>query len=189
MINYARKYKIIVMLLLVASSSCFAGMDEQELAIAKAIMDRSGINATKSISLVLQQYKGIVYDYELDTDDSDDDALIHQIKLIDLETDVKHKITVSALDGSIVEIEEESLFSWFYEDDSVKAVKKLQKLNYSLVEAMTTISLPSDGIFYDVELEDKQGVVYFELEMFSSQGEQELLVDAASRKIIPVFQR
>lgn len=189
MYNYMRNIGIAFIMLLVSSNSALAGMDEHELAIAKSIMDNSGITALKSISLVQQQFSGIVYDYELDTDGKNDDALIHQIKLIDIDEDVKRKITVSAVDGKIVEIEESSLFSWFYEDDSLIAVKKLLALNYSLVESMTLVSLPADGFFEDVELEDKHGIVYFELESFSSEGEQEVLVNAKTRTIIPVFQR
>lgn len=175
--------------LISASIICLAGMKDDEFALAKSTMDNSGVTALKSLNIVQQQFKGIVYDYELDTDEDNDDELIHQIKLIDIEEDVKRKITISAVDGRVTEVEENSLFSWFYEDDSLKKVKKLLELNFSITEAMAVIGSPSDSIFYDIELEDKLGVVYFELEIFGPQGEKELLVDAKTKAVIPVYQR
>lgn len=184
--KYCSRSISLMLLGLLTSQLCWAGMDNKELSIARKVMKDSGVSAIASIQKVQQHYPGVVYDYELD---DDDDNYFHEIKLIDLDKDVKRKIVVSAQNGTIVKEEEENLYSWFIEDDSVKAVKKLQEQQYSMLAAMELINPQEGELVVDVELEYKQGVVYFELETYGSQGEQEVLVDAKTRSVIPVYQR
>lgn len=166
----------------------FAGYDKSEIKSIIGIVGNSGITASQAITQVQSNYQGTVYDYELEDEDG---MLFHEFKLIDVEEDVKRKIIISVHDGKVVSEESESLYSWFREDDDVTAVKKLSQNQYSILEAIEQIGLLSDDLLLDVELEDKQGVVYFEIEFFKSEEdeERELLVDSKTKSIIPLFKR
>lgn len=166
----------------------FAGYDKSEVQSILEIVGNAGITASQAIRKAESGYPGIVYDYELEDEDG---ILFHEIKLIDVEEDVKRKVIISVHDGKVVSEESESLYSWFKEDDSVTAVKKLVKNQYSILEAIEQVGLLSDDLLLDVELEDKQGVVYFEVEFFKAgdDEEQELLVDTKTKSIIPLFKR
>ncbi|WP_416306306.1 PepSY domain-containing protein [Neptunicella sp. SCSIO 80796] len=184
--KYCSRRVVLMLTVLLTCQLSWAGMDNKELAIARKVMNESGVNAISSIQQVQQRYPGVIYDYELDDDDDD---YYHEIKLIDLDADVKRKIVISAQNGTVVKEEQENLYSWFIEDDSVTAVKKLQALQYSMLTAIELVD-PSEGaLVVDIELEYKQGVVYFEIETDGPQGEQEILVDAKTRSVIPVYQR
>ena len=74
-------------------------------------------------------------------------------------------------DGNVVSEKKEKLWSWFKEDDDIKALKKLVANQYSMLEAIEKLGLATDDLLLDIELEDKQGVVYFEIELFSG-GEE-----------------
>ncbi|GAC13911.1 hypothetical protein [Aliiglaciecola lipolytica] len=184
--KYLSSTKILLSTTLLFSSLNWAGSSDKEMALAMDTINRSGITASQSIVMVQNKFSGVVYDYELD---EKDDRLVHEIKLIDLDADVKRKITLSADDGSVIKEEWERLFSWFIEEDNVKAAKKLVANNYSMLQAIALIAINTDSLVLDVELEDKQGIVYFEIETYGPDGEKEMLVDSKSKTIIPVFKR
>jgi len=176
-----------------AMQNSWAGSDKEALALTKSIIDKSGFSAQASIKKVQKLYPGIVYDYELD---EDDDVYYHEIKLIDIEADNKVKVTISIEDGTVVKTEVSKqfswftkLFSWFLEDERMAKIKKLAEADYSILTGMDTIKLAKDSLVTDVELEEKQGVLYFELETFGPEGEKEWLVDVNSNQLIPVFHR
>jgi uncharacterized membrane protein YkoI len=184
--KYILSSKILLSTALVFSTLSWAGSSEKEMALAMETIKRSGVTASQSIILVQNKFNGVVYDYELD---EKDDRVVHQVKLIDLDDDIKRKITLSAEDGSVIKEEWERLFSWFAEEDNVKAAKKLVANDYSMLQAIALIGILGDSVLVDVELEDKQGIVYFEIETYGPQGEQELLVDSKTKTIIPVYKR
>ncbi len=167
-------------------SASWAGSDKQELALVKSIIDKSGITAQQSIKNVQQEYNGIIYSYELE---DEDDIYYHEIKLIDIEADKKIKLTISIQDGSIVEEEKSRLFSWFSEDDRIVTARKLATMDKPMLNAINAIGLDQNSLLKEIDIEDKQGVLFFELESIGADGKKEWLVDANNSQLIPVFKK
>lgn len=167
-------------------SFSWAGSDKQDLAIAKSIMANSGITAKQAISRVLKNNTGVVYSYELE---DEDDIYFHEIKLIDIEADKKIKLTISLQTGEVVKSEWERLFSWFFDDEHIVTAKKLASMKYSMLDAIDTIAIDEQSILTEIDVEDKQGVLFFELETKGANGKQEWLVDANNNQLIPVFKK
>jgi uncharacterized membrane protein YkoI len=167
-------------------SASWAGSDEHELALVKSIIETSGITAQQSIQKVQQDYKGVIYSYELD---DKDDVYYHEIKLIDIKGDQKIKLYISIQSGAVVIEEKSRLFSWFSEDKRIVTARKLATLEYSILDAINVIGIDHNSLLSEVELEDKQGVLFFELETIGANGEKKWLVDAHNNQIIPVFKK
>lgn len=168
------------------SQFCRADYDKSEIDAILEIVNASGMPATQAMKKVMSDYQGHLVDYELEDEDG---VLFHELKLIDLDEDVERKVVISVHDGNVVSEKTEKLWSWFSEDDDVKAVKKLVANQYSMLDAIEKLELAREDLLLDIELEDKQGVVYFEIEVFSGDEERELLVDSKTKSIIPVFKR
>jgi len=167
-------------------STSWADSDRQEMAMVKSIIEKSGVTAKQAINKVLQDYKGEIYSYELD---EKNDVYFHEIKLIDIEADKKIKLIISITNGEIFEKEEERLFSWFFDDDHIVTAKKLTTMKYSILDAIDAIKLDNSSLLQEVEVEDKQGVLFFELETIGDDGEKDWLVDAYNNQLIPVFKK
>lgn len=164
----------------------WAGSDKEELALTKSIIEKSGITAQHSIKQVQQDYNGIIYSYELDDEDG---IYYHEIKLIDIAADKKIKLTISIKDGSVVNEEKSRLFSWFAEDDRIVTAKKLAQMDYSMLNAIDAINLAQSSLLTEIEVEDKQGILFFELETIGVEGKKDWLVDINTNQIIPVFKK
>ena len=167
-------------------SSSWAGSDKEDLAVAKSIIDKSGITAQAAIRKVQQEYNGVIYSYDLD---DEDDVYYHEIKLIDIEADKKIKLIISIENGEIVAQEWNRLFSWFFEDDRIVTARKLATMKYTILDAIDALKLDDSSLLQEIEVEDKQGVLFFELETIDDDGEKDWLVDANNNQIIPVFKK
>jgi hypothetical protein len=184
---YSLKSVALVTLLTVGTiSASWAGSNKQALAITKSIIEKSGITAQHTIKQVQQDYNGIIYSYELDDEEG---VYYHEVKLIDIEADKKIKLTISIQDGSIVNEEQSRLFSWFSEDDRIVTAKKLAKMDYSMLNAIDAINLDFSSLLTEIEVEDKQGILFFELETISPKGKKDWLVDVNNNQLIPVFKK
>lgn len=168
-------------------SSSWAGSDKEDLAAAKSIIDKSGITAQEAIRKVQQEYNGVIYSYDLDDDEND--VYFHEIKLIDIEADKKIKLIISIENGEIVAKEWNRLFSWFFEDDRIVTARKLATKKYTILDAIDAIKLDDSSMLEEIEVEDKQGVLFFELETIDGDGEKDWLVDVNNNQIIPVFKK
>tara|TARA_R110002050_G_scaffold18270_4_gene53525 strand:- start:176 stop:742 length:567 start_codon:yes stop_codon:yes gene_type:complete len=167
-------------------STSWAGSDKEELAIAKSIIAKSGVTAQQAIRKVQQEYNGVIYSYDLD---DEDDIYYHEIKLIDIEADKKIKLIISIQNGEVVKKEWHRLFSWFFDDERIVTARKLATMKYSILDAIDAIALDESSLLQEIEVEDKQGVLFFELETIDDNGEKDWLVDANNNQIIPVFKK
>lgn len=167
-------------------SASWAGSDKEELAIAKSIIAKSGVTAQQAIRKVQQEYNGVIYSYDLD---DEDDIYYHEIKLIDIEADKKIKLIISIQNGEVVKKEWHRLFSWFFDDERIVTARKLATMKYSILDAIDAIALDESSLLQEIEVEDKQGVLFFELETIDDNGEKDWLVDANNNQIIPVFKK
>lgn len=165
-------------------TASWAGSDKHELAVVKSVIETSGVTAQQVIKKVQQDYNGVIYSYELD---DEDDVYFHEIKLIDIDADKKIKVTISIKDGTVVNEEKSRLFSWFSDDDRIVTARKLAKMDYSILDAIDAISLTKTSLLKEIEIEDKQGILFFELETISADGKKDWLVDAKNNQLIPVF--
>ncbi|MGV2872775.1 PepSY domain-containing protein [Colwellia sp. E150_009] len=167
-------------------STSWAGSDKEELTIAKSIIAKSGVTAQQAIRKVQQEYNGVIYSYDLD---DEDDIYYHEIKLIDIEADKKIKLIISIQNGEVVKKEWHRLFSWFFDDERIVTARKLATMKYSILDAIDAIALDESSLLQEIEIEDKQGVLFFELETIDDNGEKDWLVDANNNQIIPVFKK
>lgn len=185
-LNLLTSVTLTTLLIAATTSLSWAGSDKQELALTQSIIAKSGITAQHSIKQVQQDYNGIIYSYELD---DEDDIYYHEIKLIDIEADKKIKLTISITDGSVIKEEKSRLFSWFSDDKHIITAKKLAKMDYSMLNAIDAINLSQPSLLTEIEVEDKQGILFFELETISAEGKKDWLVDINTNQIIPVFKK
>lgn len=167
-------------------SSSWASSDKEDLAVAKSIMDKSGITAQYVIKKVQQDYNGVIYSYDLD---DEDDIYYHEIKLIDIEADKKIKLIISIQNGEVVTKEWNRLFSWFFEDERIVRARKLATMKYTILDAIDALELVENSLLQEIEVKDKQGVLFFELETIDDDGEKDWLVDANNNQLIPVFKK
>jgi hypothetical protein len=165
-------------------STSWAGSDKQELAVVKSIIDKSGMTAKQVLQKVQQEYNGVIYSYELD---DEKDVYFHEIKLIDIEADKKIKLTISIHNGEVVKKDLSRLFSWFGDDKHIVTARKLATMKYSILDAIDSIDLNKSTLLKEVDLEDKQGILFFELETVGESGETDWLVDVNNNQLIPVF--
>ncbi|MBL4630439.1 MAG: hypothetical protein JKY14_04535 [Paraglaciecola sp.] len=167
-------------------STSWAGIDKEELTVIKSIIAESGMTAQHVIEKVQQDYAGVIYSYELD---DKDDIYYHEIKLIDIEADKKIKLLISLHNGKVVKEQRSRLFSWFVDDEHIVTAKKLATMKYSMLDAIEAIGLKKNSLLQEIEVEDKQGVLFFELETVGAQGEKDWLVDINNNQLIPVFKK
>ena len=103
--------------------------------------------------------------------------------------DKKIKVLVSISDGSIVNEEKSRLFSWFSDDDRIDTAKKLAQMNYSILNALEAVELSELALVKEIEVENKQGILYVEVESYGPNGKEEWLVDANTNQLIPMFKK
>lgn len=182
-------YLLIPVLGLSALNS-YADDDQEEAALARFAIEQSGITAQLALARIDKNYPGIIYKYELDVDDG---RLVHEVKVLNLEEERKYKIKIDVKTGEVVSEQNKLVWSWFSEDEDIKAAKYLQKSAFTLAAALIVLkkaSIIDEGeLFYDAELEVDQGMYYFELKTYGPDGEKKWLIDIDSQQMIPIFKQ
>lgn len=162
----------------------YAGIDEDEVSLARMVIGKSGITASVAIERALGEYPGIVYEYELE---EDDDRFVHEIEVANLESKRTHKIAIDAQSGEIVEVKSSRASSWFSESDDVKAARLISKYELPLLGAVAKATSGNSDFLTEVEFKHKQGISFFKIELVGAGGEKDVLVDIESQDIIPSF--
>jgi hypothetical protein len=167
--------------------SCAAlSFGKDEAPLAQALIQNSGITASVAIRRALQDYPGIVFDYELE---DDDDSFIHEIEIVDLDKNQRHKIKISAADGEILSVSTKRGSAWFKDHKDARTARIIHKHGFSVLEALDKLPEGEHILPSEVEFKDKHGVQYFEVEFFGPNGKEKMLVDLATRNVIPQFRR
>jgi uncharacterized membrane protein YkoI len=184
------KYHITIfssLISLMVGSAVLAGNDQEELDLGLYAIGQSGLSVSKALAQVEAEVPGIVYEYELD---EGEDGLVHEFDLVDLKRERKIKASVNIETGELTVEEERYDFGWFVKDDedAVTALA-LQEAQFSLGEAIAVQPLMDGQLLLEIELEEKQGLRYFEFEALAADGEIEWLIDIQGKQIIPTLTR
>jgi uncharacterized membrane protein YkoI len=184
------KYHITIfssLISLMVGSVVLAGNDQEELDLGLYAIGQSGLSVSKALAQVEAEVPGIVYEYELD---EGEDGLVHEFDVVDLKRERKIKASVNIETGELTVEEERYDFGWFVKDDedAVTALA-LQDAQFSLGEAIAVQPLMDGQLLLEIELEEKQGLRYFEFEALAADGEIEWLIDIQGKQIIPTLTR
>jgi uncharacterized membrane protein YkoI len=184
------KYHITIfssLISLMVGSAVLAGNDQEELDLGLYAIGQSGLSVSKALAQVEAEVPGIVYEYELD---EGEDGLVHEFDVVDLKRERKIKASVNIETGELTVEEERYDFGWFVKDDedAVTALA-LQDAQFSLGEAIAVQPLMDGQLLLEIELEEKQGLRYFEFEALAADGEIEWLIDIQGKQIIPTLTR
>ncbi|WP_101757912.1 PepSY domain-containing protein [Oceanicoccus sp. KOV_DT_Chl] len=186
---------LVTLCFLIASVSLFnpvanAGDDHEEAALARFAIEQSGIDAQAAIAKVSKDYPGLIYQYELD---DEDDRLVHEVKVINLDDKRKYKVKIDVKTGEVVSEEKKIVWSWFKEDEDITMAKYLQASNFTLIAALELLEksgmVEASALLQEAELENNQGVYYFELETYGAGGEKKWFIDIDSQRMIPVLKQ
>ncbi|HEY3488195.1 MAG TPA: PepSY domain-containing protein, partial [Gammaproteobacteria bacterium] len=133
-----------------------------------------------------KEFPGVLYEYELE---EYKDTFVHEVELLDPEQNKKHEIKIDISSGEVVQAFTERGNPWFEKDEAMDAAKTIKKRGFSMLNAMA--QLPRDGstLLTDAKFKQTQGISFFELEFFGQNGEEEILVNAATQSIIPRFKK
>jgi uncharacterized membrane protein YkoI len=175
------------MILCSISALTWADDDTEEHDLARYAIAQSGMTTVKALELVESTVDGIIYEYELE---EKRDHLVHEFDVVDLKNERKIKVTVDVASGALKTREEGYDFGWFFTDDEdVTAAQALESADFSIKEALALLTLGSDHLVLDIDLEESQGIRYFEIETAGPEGEREWLVDLTSKQLIPTLSR
>lgn len=175
----------LVSLMLLFSSSAFA-LDDDEAPLARLVIQNSGITAKVAIERALQQYPGVVFDYELE---GDDDRFVHEIEIADLDNNQRHKLKIDAASGEVISVSTKRGSTWFKDHKDARAARIILKHGFSVLDALDKLPEGAHILPSEVEFKDKRGVQYFEVEYFGPNGEEKLLIDLATKAVIPQLRR
>ncbi len=168
----------------VATPLLAGSSDVEEAAVALFAIDRSGITVEKALDQAEAAVDGIAYEYELDDDDG---QLYHEFKIMDLETQTRHKLRIAVADGVLGSKQEKRSCGVVCRDDDVLAARALKESGYSLRKAITGSSAGQQQLLEEAEVELERGVRYIKLEWVGPNGERDQLIDIDSGQVIPMF--
>ncbi|MCH9692609.1 MAG: PepSY domain-containing protein [Gammaproteobacteria bacterium] len=173
---------LILNLTLGAAALSYADDDYAESAYARHLIKQTGINAEKAIDIALEHVVGTVYEYELD--DDDDGHLFHEIKLINLESNEKYKISINVQTGMISKEAKTHILNWAKNNKNRLGVQAIQNSGFEVKDAISKVHAGNDLLVMDVEYKNIQGAHFFEIETSDNNGEKEWLLDISQKSII-----
>ncbi|MGK0291412.1 MAG: hypothetical protein ACI86H_002880, partial [bacterium] len=156
----------------------------KELLVAQLAINRSGVTLFKAIEIVKSKYSGVVYEYELDDEGN---TFVHEIEIINLAKKLRYDVKVDVKTGKIIETKSKSINSWFGKSKRQKRVATILKAKFNLLAVLQKIKLPKNEIIKEIEFEEHQGIQFFEIKTYSSQGKKRWLVDITGKTIIPTL--
>lgn len=168
----------------VVATPLLAGSDLEEAAVALFAIGRSGVTVDKALAQAEAAVPGIAYEYELEDDDG---ALFHEIKIMDLANETRHKIRIAVAGGALEDEQETRSCSVVCRDDEVLAARALKESGYSLRKALADNAPAEQQLLEEAEVELKRGVRYIKLEWVGPDGERDQLIDIDSGQTIPAL--
>lgn len=190
-----KKRSLFALALLIMAAAVFSGASNahnahEDAALARFAIEQSGINARTAIANVSKNYSGIIYQYELDDEGL---RLVHEVKVINLEDKRKYKIKIDVKTGEVISEETKFVWSWFSEDEDITMAKRLQASMFSLTAALDLLEdlgrVDASALLRQAELENNQGIFYFEIKRYEADVEKKWFIDIDSQKLIPVLRQ
>lgn len=188
-----RPYIILLFLIaagLLSAAIAKAGDDSEDAALARFAIAQSGIDAQAAMAKVSKSYPGLIYQYALDDEDG---RLIHEVKVINLDKKRKYNVKIDVKTGEVVSKKKKIVWSWFKENKDLTTAKYLQASTFSVAKALALLEAlgltDTQTLLQEVELENNQGIYYFELQAYDADGEQKWFIDIDSKKMIPVLKK
>ncbi len=166
----------------VAAAPLLAGSDREEAAVALYAIERSGLTVSKALDQAQKAVSGLAYEYELEDEDG---QLYHEIKIMNFDTETRHKLRISVSDGTLTDEQEKRSCGVVCRDDEVLAARALKESGYSLSQALADGAPGSRQLLEEAEVELERGVRYIKLEWVGADGKRDTLIDIDSGQVIP----
>ncbi|MFS1983216.1 PepSY domain-containing protein [Vibrio breoganii] len=163
--------------------------DQQEAALSLMALNSGSATLVNLAPEVRTISTGVVTEVELD--DYKDTLFAYEFKVVDLNEGFEHKMSYSVQDGALLRHESESLTTLGFtdlDDDERHAIEQVQKSEFDILKKLTELEDKYSAKALEVELESKKGIVFYEVELASTeQGKQKLLINVATGEEIPVM--
>ncbi|MEZ8990889.1 PepSY domain-containing protein [Vibrio breoganii] len=163
--------------------------DQQEAALSLMAINSGSATLVNLAPEVRTISTGVVTEVELD--DYKDTMFAYEFKVIDLNEGFKHKMSYSVQDGALLRHKSESLTTFGFsdlDDDERYAIEQVQKAEFDILKKLTELEEKYSAKALEVELESKKGIVFYEVELVSTeQGKQKLLINVTTGEEIPVM--
>ncbi|GEM80569.1 PepSY domain-containing protein [Vibrio superstes] len=163
--------------------------DQQEAALSLMALSSGSATLVNLAPEIRTISTGVVTEVELD--DYKDTMFAYEFKVVDLDEGFEHKMSYSVQDGALLRHESENLTTFGFsdlDDDERYAIEQVQKAEFDILKKLTELEEKYSAKALEVELESKKGIVFYEVELASTeQGKQKLLVNVATGEEIPVM--
>ncbi|GAB7219767.1 PepSY domain-containing protein [Vibrio comitans] len=163
--------------------------DQQDAALSLMAINSGSASLVNLAPEVRSISTGVITEVELD--DYKDTLFAYKFKVVDLAEGYKHKMSYSVQDGALLEHKSESLTTLGFsdlDDDERYAIEQVQKADFDILKKLTELEDTYSAKALEVELESKKGIVFYEVELASTeQGKQKLLINVATGEEIPVM--
>ncbi|MDR9825976.1 hypothetical protein RCJ22_10195 [Vibrio sp. FNV 38] len=178
-------------LLAAALSVSGYALADNDTAINLMALKTSNTSIEALTPTVRSAHQGVVTEIELD--DYKDMHVIYEFKLVDLEGDIKHKLSYSVQDQSLLREKSESLSTFGFSDldkEDRMAIERVLQADFDILQAVPALEKKYNSTLIEAELEEKNGLVFYEVKLASAeQGKQELLINVENGEEIPVLKR
>ncbi|CAM4078486.1 hypothetical protein [Vibrio neonatus] len=165
--------------------------DQQDAAIGLMAINSGSATITTLAPQVRTISTGVITEIELD--DYKDTQIAYKFKIIDNAAGQEHKLTYAISDGSLLRQKSKRLstlgFSHLDKEDRL-AIEQVEKAQFDIVKKLIELETKYSAKTLEAELESKKGIVFYEIELASSErGMQKLLINVATGEEIPVMHR
>ncbi|GAD89709.1 MULTISPECIES: hypothetical protein [Vibrio] len=165
--------------------------DQQDAAIGLMALNSGSATITTLAPQVRTVSTGVITEIELD--DYKDTQIAYKFKVIDTKAGKKFKLTYAINDGSLLREKSENLSTLGFSDldrEDRNAIEQVEKAQFDIVKKLIELETKYSAKTLEAELESKKGVVFYEVELASTErGMQKLLINVATGEEIPVMHR
>ena len=148
-----------------------------------ALAKQAKITQDEAINAALEKVPGTVEEVELEDEKG---TIVYEIELVSTDG-TEHEVEVDAQTGEVLKVEADDDDEENEEEDSQNQAELAKQAKITEDEAINTALEKVPGTVNEVELEDENGTMVYEIEVLSTDGtEQEVKVDAQTGEVIKV---
>lgn len=175
-----RLLKEVILGLFLVSTAALAGQDDVVMQLA---IDNAKIKPEQAIVKIADHYPGYLSGFGIDDEDG---KMVYEFGIIDPEDSVELEVIMDADSGKVWLDEKDALTSKTLKG---KKYQLLMNSGMTLEKAVEEAKKVVPGQLLEAELVQEKGIVFFEIELLTDEGDRKVIVDLQSGKPIPVTRR
>jgi uncharacterized membrane protein YkoI len=186
-----KKFNLGFLVTAIAFSGIAVANDHQEDILHVMALKASSTTISQLAPMIQKSAPGIVTEIELD--DTDNNVLAYEFEVVDLEAGNRHELNFAIDDQTLINQESTSLTHFFFnslESEEQSAIEAVQNAKFDILAVIPELENKHNAHVIEVELEEKKGIVFYEVKLFSStQGKHKLLIDIETGEEFPVHHK